>query len=396
MKSTVIDPLVFSAFAAELVKISSVEQQQVSEQPKKENLTSLVGLGGAGLAAGITGGDIAHKKMQQGFNRQTDHLDEALFSKIRGTSPVPVRNAEDYTVDLSKGFLGKYLDKHQLDPVSDAVTGSMREQLKSNAIFSKKNPFLGQEESAIYMGTTKSPEVLAHEIGHANIDKSRLGRIVQNNVTTHLGNLGGKSLVGGLSGGLSGMSDNQNVQRLGRWAPLLMAAPQLAYEGGASISGLMNLRRQGASSQQMRKAVGTLLPAWGTYAARPVISTGIAHLTQAGVRGLRGNPAIEDKSKTASTEEAPKKKESPYLSVGKLLGAGALGFGAGTGAGVLAGYGADKVYEKVTGKRIPKEFVFGVAPLLAGAAGTAYSVYKAKEQEAIQRALENRKEPGAG
>lgn len=113
-------------------------------------------------------------------------------------------------------------------------------------------------------------------------------------------------------------------------------------------------------------------------------------------KGLRGNPAIEDKSKTASTEEAPKKKESPYLSVGKLLGAGALGFGAGTGAGVLAGYGADKVYEKVTGKRIPKEFVFGVAPLLAGAAGTAYSVYKAKEQEAIQRALENRKESGAG
>lgn len=105
--------------------------------------------------------------------------------------------------------------------------------------------------------------------------------------------------------------------------------------------------------------------------------------------------AFADELRKIASEEG-QKKESPYLSVGKLLGAGALGFGAGTGAGMLAGYGVNKLHEKVTGKSIPKEIVYGVAPLLAGAAGTAYSVYKAKEQEAIQRALENRKEPGAG
>lgn len=83
------------------------------------------------------------------------------------------------------------------------------------------------------------------------------------------------------------------------------------------------------------------------------------------------------------------KKPSKGWQLAKILGSGALGFGVGTAAGMGTGYIADKIYEKATGNKIPKPLVLGAAPLLGGAAGIAYSVYKAKEQEAMRRALED-------
>lgn len=102
---------------------------------------------------------------------------------------------------------------------------------------------------------------------------------------------------------------------------------------------------------------------------------------------------VDELQKIAAEDE---KKESPYLRMGKVLGAGALGMGAGTAAGLLAGYGADKVFGKVTGSKIPRGLLYGVAPMLGAGAGIAYSVHKAKEQEEIQRALAHRAKPGAG
>lgn len=87
--------------------------------------------------------------------------------------------------------------------------------------------------------------------------------------------------------------------------------------------------------------------------------------------------------------EETKPRDSGAKGIAKAVGLGALGFGAGTGAGLLAGYGADALSRKITGKGIPRSALVAAAPLLGGAAGIAYTVHKAKEREAIQRALKN-------
>lgn len=92
---------------------------------------------------------------------------------------------------------------------------------------------------------------------------------------------------------------------------------------------------------------------------------------------------------------AEDEKKSPALNLAKIVGSGALGFGAGTAAGLLVGHGADKVLERATGKKIPSSIVYGAAPLLGMASGIAYSVHKAKEQEAIRRALSNSADAGS-
>lgn len=117
----------------------------------------------------------------------------------------------------------------------------------------------------------------AHELGHAAIDRSRFGRVLQNPVTAVAGNL--SSLSGLFSGALRARADvRAGKERAGLKetvgkslvVPGLMAAPQLAFEGLASIKGMRTLRRLGADKEHLRRARGNLIKAWSTYAANPV------------------------------------------------------------------------------------------------------------------------------
>lgn len=112
-----------------------------------------------------------------------------------------------------------------------------------------------------------NPAFLAHELGHADINKNRIGYAVQNPVTMLAGNHGAAA-AGSLGGFASGFSDDPRVRRAGLLAPLALSAPTLAYEAGASIQGLRRLRQGGAGAGQLLQAGKALLPAWGSYAAR--------------------------------------------------------------------------------------------------------------------------------
>jgi hypothetical protein len=74
-------------------------------------------------------------------------------------------------------------------------------------------------------------------------------------------------------------------------------------------------------------------------------------------------------------------------SAAKIIGTGLLGFGAGSLAGVGSAMLADKWHEAATGQKIPTSTLYKVAPLVGGAMGLAYNVYKAKELEELRRAL---------
>lgn len=78
-----------------------------------------------------------------------------------------------------------------------------------------------------------------------------------------------------------------------------------------------------------------------------------------------------------------------YLELGKIIGGGALAYGAGTAAGMGAGYLANKAYNSLTGKSIPKNYLLLAAPLLGTGAGIAYAMHKAQEQKAVRDVLED-------
>lgn len=84
---------------------------------------------------------------------------------------------------------------------------------------------------------------------------------------------------------------------------------------------------------------------------------------------------------------ADDKKKSPAKDIAKIVGSSALGMGAGTAGGFLTGYGLNALAKKVSGQDIPRAALHGAIPILGGVLGMAYGVHKAREQEAIQRAL---------
>jgi hypothetical protein len=111
----------------------------------------------------------------------------------------------------------------------------------------------------------------AHELGHASIDKSRLGRLVQNPLTTLAGQAAVPSaFVGGMSSGYS--DEDKGTNKVKRDAAIGAAAmlPQLAYEAEASRRGAKMLRNVGADEAIMKSYRNRIGNAWGTYALTPV------------------------------------------------------------------------------------------------------------------------------
>lgn len=83
-------------------------------------------------------------------------------------------------------------------------------------------------------------------------------------------------------------------------------------------------------------------------------------------------------------------------SVAKTVGAGLLGFGTGSLAGAGAGMLLDKAHQAVTGQQVPLGMLAKAAPLVGGAMGLAYNVYKAQELEEMRRALASKPDQSQG
>ena len=87
---------------------------------------------------------------------------------------------------------------------------------------------------------------------------------------------------------------------------------------------------------------------------------------------------VESLCKMASPEEKP-----DWGKRARIVGSGLLGMAGGT----VAGYGAGKLLDLLHGTPIPKAHLNLAAPLVGGAAGLAYNLYKARELEELKRAV---------
>jgi len=252
-----------AAFASELAKIAKTGR---SSEAKNQRLVG-AGLIGGGLASATVGSHIINKVLR------SPAVGSALplFDKLKANAHIPIHGPE-----MAAGSKAE---------AANAMINNMR----GNAAWLPPHALKEFPKGGVFIGAGggNHPAILAHELGHAALDANRAGRVVQNRVMNIFGKfygavpvLPGMAASAGL-GGITAHSESENVRRLGRWAPMLAAAPNLLSEGGASVSGLMQMRRAGASKRQLLKGVGQLLPAFSTYAAKPLLFTGAAHLGQA-------------------------------------------------------------------------------------------------------------------
>lgn len=160
-----------------------------------------------------------------------------------------------------------------------------------------------------------------------------------------------------------------------------------ALQGPAMLLGA-RLGQKVPSTSWNRPLQGAVL---GGFAG-PVIGAALGNaaaepLATRTIRALREEKTAEE------VERTPREKA---LGATKSLGTGLLGFTTGSLAGVGGAYLLDKAYEASTGNKIPLSALHVAAPILGGAAGIAYNLYQAKQQEELRRALASKSDRPQG
>jgi len=162
--------------------------------------------------------------------------DLELWNKLRGASPVKIRIDRD--ADLHGG-------------------GYFDQQAKEIGL------------------SSKDYETLAHELGHAELDKKIIGRVLQG--PTARGLFDWTPVAGAIAG--AGLARGKKLPLL---LPFLTAAPTLISEHWATVRGSGRLESAGATKKEVdmyRKALGSSL---GTYGST-IPTTGMAALMGAAV-----------------------------------------------------------------------------------------------------------------
>lgn len=165
----------------------------------------------------------------------------------------------------------------------------------------------------------RTAAMLAHELGHASIDKKLIGSLLQTPAAFYknVGALGG--LAAGLHGGLK---DNEKSQKAAVILPIVGAAPQLLSEAGATALGFHRLRQAGASKKQLMSAAAQLGPAFLGYMMSVAPNVGTGWLGVSAGKALR---ASKEKQQADAADKAPekeasvgKKKEVPAMDRAKV------------------------------------------------------------------------------
>lgn len=114
-------------------------------------------------------------------------------------------------------------------------------------------------------------ETLAHELGHAELDKHLLGRMLQSRVARIVGT--------GFPNVLSGVGAGLLVAKGKKWGLLLpsaLAAPTILSEILATRKGGKLLEEAGASEEQHKSYRKTMSSGLSTYFAAPALATFVA------------------------------------------------------------------------------------------------------------------------
>jgi HAMP domain-containing protein len=129
------------------------------------------------------------------------------------------------------------------------------------------------DQQAKEIGLSKKDyESLAHEIGHAELDKKILGRILQH--PTARAAMGLTPLAGAAAGALAARG-----RKLGLLLPVATAAPTVASEMWATSRGKKKLKEIGATDKEIERYKKNLRKSFGSYLGPPVEAAATGGMT---------------------------------------------------------------------------------------------------------------------
>ena len=143
-------------------------------------------------------------------------------------------------------------------------------------------------KDAVVLGKFRDADVLSHELGHANYlrpgrSKSIIGKAAHKGYQASgivslnpIGKLG--IAANGFHSGMKSAKLKSEGKKESTWnkvkasaVPAALAAPLLVAEGKASLNGLKNMKKLGASKELMKESRKRLGAAWGTYAGQTAV-----------------------------------------------------------------------------------------------------------------------------
>lgn len=289
-----------------------------AQEPQEDPNVRRAGLGVAGGTAAVVGNGVLGAVVRH--QATAEHAgDAATMEKMRQSASVPIHDAPhgvNAFLPPPQTNIGKSLADAQL---SNMGLGGAK---------------IGPEGAVLLGKDTRSPAILAHELGHVDVHSSRAGRAIQSMPARLLGV--GSPGIGLLSGGLSGMSDDPRAHALGLAAPAIAAAPMLASEGLASIKAVRHLRNAGASGAQMGRAAKALLPAFGTYATHAGLGVANAAVAQGAVGAARDAQGAKVATVIVPTWTSDEDGGTSWRGLGGAIGGALLGGAASIGGLALA------------------------------------------------------------
>jgi hypothetical protein len=119
--------------------------------------------------------------------------------------------------------------------------------------------------------STTDPAILAHELGHADVDQSTIGRVLQSGVVRTGSNILPPAMALSVSRAAGQAMGPLAGALIGASVPFLVNSPVLIAEALASKKGVQRLREAGMSEKDIEKAKKQLWKAYGTYLAYPAL-----------------------------------------------------------------------------------------------------------------------------
>ena len=144
-------------------------------------------------------------------------------------------------------------------------------------------------KDTVILGYNGGVDALAHELGHSNYlrsgrSKSIIGKVahklmpISSPTTNKLGRVA--IAANGFQSGLESAKLKAEGKKESTWnkvkaaaVPAALAAPLLVAEGKASLNGLKNMKKLGASKELMKESRKRLGAAWGTYAGKTAVKS---------------------------------------------------------------------------------------------------------------------------
>lgn len=130
--------------------------------------------------------------------------------------------------------------------------------------------YFDQETKEIGLSEKKF-ETLAHEVGHAHLDESLLGRLIQ-----HQNVRGASSLIIGALAGIGAGILMAKGKRWGLLLPAALSAPTILSEMLATREGTKRLEREGATEEQQNRYHLEARKGLSSYFTAPALGTLVA------------------------------------------------------------------------------------------------------------------------